>query len=244
MSDGFFETLRTYGGKPALLHAHLARLEAAMIASGYADQPPLEQLASEVMLANMAGGKEDAMFRITVERTAGGTDHKVQYLPIPPHALAGGAATVSLGLADVPGYAYPLKTTSRAIHSELLDAAAAKGQDEVLIADDGRLVEGTRTNVLLLFGDELATPPLGRCLPGVTREALLAVAPGLGLTVAERELTVEDLGKADEVLVSNALIEVRRAADIEGEAVGGRNPDMHLRLLAALLGYYRTAGTP
>jgi branched-subunit amino acid aminotransferase/4-amino-4-deoxychorismate lyase len=239
MSAGYFETLRTYGGRPALLGAHLARLESAMTASGYVSPPSIGQLFSEVALAHMTAGKEDAMIRIEVRPGDGGTEHEVQVLPIPAHALAGGAATASLGVADAPGYAYPLKSSDRELQTRLFDEATAAGRDEVLIADEGLLIEGARTNVFVLSGDELATPALGRCLPGVTREALIAVAPSIGLTVNERDVTTDELTEADEVLVSNALIEVRRASDIDGEPVGGRAPERHIQLLAALLAYYR-----
>ncbi len=235
VSEGYFETMRTYGGRPALLDRHLARLRSAVEASAMADAPASSQLAAEARTAAMAAGKEDVLIRIEVRDG----EHEVQALPLPVHALAGGAGLSAVILAEVPGYSYPLKSTERAVHAELLARAEAAGADEAIITDSGEVIEATRTNVLVLKDGELATPPAGRCLPGVTRDALLEVAPELGLTVAERRIDVDELASADEVLLSNALIEVRRVSRIGDDAVGGGDPGMHVRLLAALLARYR-----
>ncbi|MFD2420537.1 branched-chain amino acid aminotransferase [Amycolatopsis pigmentata] len=46
-------------------------------------------------------------------------------------------------------------------------------------------------NIFFVYGDRLVTPPLsGTILPGVTRASVLALAPELGLTVEERQVTL------------------------------------------------------
>lgn len=243
MNDGYFETFRTYGGQPALLGAHLRRLQEAVVENGFEGAPTIAELTTEARLLAKAAGGEDLMMRVSVERDeAGMVSHRIEPGPIPPHALAGGMANASATIADVPGYAYPLKSTLRAAHSELMDQAAAAGIDETIIVDGETVIEGTRTNVFVLNGDEFATPALGRCLPGVTREALLTLAPELGLNPVEREVTVAELSDPDEVFIANALIEIRPVTSIDGESVGGRSPGVHTRLVAALLNHYRTAG--
>jgi len=88
---------------------------------------------------------------------------------------AGLDATVSL--SDLPDYSYPHKSANYQLNVELLLAARQLGCDEVLIADDRQLIEAATSNVFVLSGDELVTPALGRCLPGITRGAVLVVVP-------------------------------------------------------------------
>jgi branched-subunit amino acid aminotransferase/4-amino-4-deoxychorismate lyase len=212
MTPEVFETLRTYDGVPALLDEHLARL-------GVSEDATLRR----DVLDRLAGESGDVVIRIV------GRD--IEFRPLPPDD-----DDVDLVTAEVPGYAYPIKLVDRELHNGLIDATDAF---DVLIHDDGMVIEGTRTNVFALTGDMLVTPPLGRPLPGVTRAAIAALAPSLGLSVEERDLSLDELREADEVLVTNSLRGVKRVATIDGEPVGGRQTDVRDELDAALLAYYR-----
>ena len=51
-------------------------------------------------------------------------------------------------------------------------------------------------NVMCLFGDTLATPPLdGSILPGVTRDSIMTLAREMGLRVEERPISVDEIRK-------------------------------------------------
>jgi para-aminobenzoate synthetase/4-amino-4-deoxychorismate lyase len=70
------------------------------------------------------------------------------------------------------------------------------------------LTESTYGNIVLRFGKERYTPPLATgLLPGVFRRHLLEAGE-----IEERTLTVDDLGKADEILLINS---VRRWIEVE-----------------------------
>ena len=75
-----------------------------------------------------------------------------------------------------------------------LAAKAEHGVDQVLFAPDGQITETGAANLLLLREDRLVTPALtGMMLPGITRDSLLTLAREAGMTVEERDLTVDDL---------------------------------------------------
>ena len=76
--------------------------------------------------------------------------------------------------------------------------------DEVLFLNErGEIVEGSRTNVFLRFGDSLVTPPLDAGpLDGVLRRALL---DDPAARCREGRLTLADLGKADSISFGNSL---------------------------------------
>lgn len=66
--------------------------------------------------------------------------------------------------------------------------------DQVLFAPGGIVQETGAANFMLVDGNELLTKPLdGSILAGVTRDSLLTLARDAGLTVSERDFTVDEL---------------------------------------------------
>lgn len=93
------------------------------------------------------------------------------------------------------------------LHAQV--AAKARGYDQVLWTDANthRFVEEVGTmNLFVRFADEVVTPPLeGTILPGITRQTVLELLRGDGLTVNERPLTLEEIQEAH---ASGQLLEV------------------------------------
>jgi branched-subunit amino acid aminotransferase/4-amino-4-deoxychorismate lyase len=246
--DSYFETLRVAGARPRLLGAHLDRLLAATADAGYRGVPNADRLRLWANDAIAAAGLPDAVLRITVSRgqrpallagPAGDATTIVYVSPLPDALREIARRPAHLALAQCGGYAFPRKSGSYQRNVELLDAARAAGLDEALICDGDEVIECATANVWVATGGELATPPLGRCLPGVTRAALLAAARASGLAAIERPLTLRELRAADAVLITNSLIDVRRVAGVDGESVGGGEAHaIHERLLEALLRTY------
>jgi branched-chain amino acid aminotransferase len=88
--------------------------------------------------------------------------------------------------------------------------SGAAGLDEALLLNDrGNITEGSTSNVFMVKGKSLVTPPLGSgLLPGITREVVLELAPSLGLEVVEQDFTVEDIRRCDESFLTSSLIEI------------------------------------
>jgi len=80
-------------------------------------------------------------------------------------------------------------------------------REGLLLDQQGRVIEGTMSNLLLLTGTVLLTPALAQCgVAGVTRERILQSAARLGWQVKVGDVSVEQLLAADEVGVCNSLI--------------------------------------
>lgn len=236
--DAYFETLRTYGGRPALLPRHLARLSSSLVAAGFPDPPSARTLEDEVAAAANEFSEGEVVVRVTVSRGVRefglSAEPKVTTRIVTAHLLASSNAGLDavLTLADVSGYAYPHKSSNYQLQASLLRDARESGFDEVLIADDGAVIEGATSNVFVISGDELATPSLGRCLPGITRQAVLDLAPKLGLTPVERAISTDELAEADGVFICNSLIELRTAANF------GKQSERIAELRTALVNHY------
>jgi para-aminobenzoate synthetase/4-amino-4-deoxychorismate lyase len=85
------------------------------------------------------------------------------------------------------------------------------GVEIVMLNLDGEVTETNISNVMLRFDHTWLTPAVSSgCLPGVQRELAL----DLGLAV-EASLTIEDMNRADEIAVTNAVRGWRKAVLIE-----------------------------
>ncbi len=114
----------------------------------------------------------------------------------------------------------------------LLDIAAAVAEaedarcDEVLfLGDDGYVFEGSVANVFLIQTTSgptrLVTPDLSHgVFPGITRQAILELAPAMGLRVAERRLAPAELFAADELFFCATTLEVAAVTRVDDHRIG------------------------
>lgn len=76
----------------------------------------------------------------------------------------------------------------------IMQARAAVQADQVLFCPNGDVQETGAANFLLIDGNEIITKALDSSfLHGITRDAILTLARDRGMTVSERELTVDEL---------------------------------------------------
>jgi branched-subunit amino acid aminotransferase/4-amino-4-deoxychorismate lyase len=255
---GVFETLRTYsaseasakeaGGRPFRLRAHLARLRAGAAFLGFRVVEPDDRIAEIVAELVEANAAPDARVRITA--TGGHADVAapsrptaatliVTAEPLAPYASdlyeRGAAAVLSTIRVSEADPTLRHKTTSRARHVLALRGARAAGALEAIFLNSaGRVAEGTVSNIFVVEGGGLATPPPEEgLLPGIARATVLELAEGLAIAAAERPITIEELRGADEVFLTNSIMEVMPVTRLEGQAVGAGKPGPVTRRLAA-----------
>lgn len=103
----------------------------------------------------------------------------------------------------------------------------AKGLDEaILLNDNDEVTETPGGSILILNGKTVSTPPLnGGILPSITRRIVLdELCPQLGLVVKERVLRVEDLRRADAVIVVGTLDEISKVQSIDDHYFQDNHP--------------------
>jgi branched-chain amino acid aminotransferase len=216
--DGVFEALKVAGGVPFAMTRHLARLGASAAGLGL-PEPDLDQIRAGVDAVLAAAGQPDrARIRITV--TAG---ESVLGSARPDGLTAAGLTVIIMlgALAEAPascdvavlpwprnerGVLAGVKTTSYAENVRALAWARAQGAAEAIFGNlAGNLCEGTGTNVFLVTGGRLVTPPLSAgCLAGVTR-ALVVEWAG----VAEEDVPLTALAGAEEAFLTGTTRDVQ-----------------------------------
>ena len=100
--------------------------------------------------------------------------------------------------------------------------ARSKGFDtSVMLNEHGRVSEGPGQNVFLVRDGVLITPrKTDAILEGITRDTVLGLASGLGLTVEEREVDPTELYIADELFFAGTAWEVTPVVEIDTYRVG------------------------
>lgn len=210
---GCFEALRVYEGRIFRLREHVARLgaSAAML---HLPLPPSDDI--EEWCRRVASG--DSALRILVSggidaRTIG-TDSKV---------------VVFCETLDPQPEAYTLQTRIAPWHSDgtLFELTGAKAlsygfnlaattaarfdgfDDALLVGESGWVLEGPNYTIGWVADGTLFTPSLDLGILGsITRSAVIDAAPAADVEIAEGRYGVDDLYRADEVLLMSSVREV------------------------------------
>jgi branched-chain amino acid aminotransferase len=243
VGDGVFETIKVIGGRPFALGRHIERLHRSARGLGL-DVPlgdsRLRAAIGELLAAAPTGEAETARLRITV--TGGvappgsgrGTAGPTLIIAVAP-LEAWEADTVALTVpwprnerSAVTG----LKTTSYAENVVALAEARKVGATEAIMPNlAGNLCEGTGTNVFVVRGGRLFTPPLlAGCLAGVTRALLLEELPDAD----EDNLPMTTLPEADEVLLTSSTRDVQPLRMLDGRRLPGIEGPVAKRAIDAI----------
>lgn len=220
VGDGVFETLRTGVDqrgrvRPFAPTRHLRRL--ARSAAGLGLPPPDLRLVAEavesVCQANpelIGGGRLRITYTSGVGPLGPARSTGVPTLVVTAARSTPMPATTTLALSPWPrnenGALAGLKTTSYAENAVMLAHANSLGAGEALLANvAGNICEGTGSNVFVVVDGQALTPPLSAgCLPGITRELVLEWC----VDVSEADLTIDDMGRADEVFLTSSTRDV------------------------------------
>jgi branched-chain amino acid aminotransferase len=103
--------------------------------------------------------------------------------------------------------------------------AVSRGFDiGILLGTDGFLAEGSTESVFIVKDGVLMTPPLGRVLSSITRMSILQAVPQIGLTVAERPITADELLAADEIFTVHTGTKIEPVARFEDRELAAPGP--------------------
>jgi branched-chain amino acid aminotransferase len=228
VGDGVFETLRVYGGIPFAWTRHLQRLARSAAGLGL-ELPEVATLRAHAAAVLAANDLSEARLRITI--TGGPAPLGSERAAVPSTVVVAASALTPLPpTADVVTVPWPrnergatagLKTISYAENVRALAFAHERGAGEAIFANTrGELCEATGSNVFVVRGRALLTPPESSgCLLGVTRALILELAAELGIDATETDLALDALTGADEAFLSSTTREVQAIAHVDGVAL-------------------------
>lgn len=250
--DSVFETLRTYARRPFALDEHMARLERS--AGRVLIRMPLDRaaFAREVETAVLGVDNEESIARVMLTRGQGeslGLDPALAPTPLrviivaPLQAVPAEKYATGIGVIThpAPRLADGTPAAGAKIGNYLaavlaMDAARKAGAEEALFVDhEGRVLEGSTSNVFAVKSGRLITVPedLG-ILPGITRAHLLRLAAQAQIVTEIRQITESELFDCDELFISSSIRELLPVVRVNGRPIGsGRPGTLSLSLLSA-----------
>lgn len=224
---GVFDYFRTYGGRPFYLEAHLARLERSASMIGLALPHSLNTIADIVYETVARNAHPESSVRVVI--TGGPSEDNITPVgqsrllvfvtPFRPQPAEWYREGVKVITRLTERYLPEAKTLNYIPAIVALQQARAHGAEDALYVDrQGRVLEGTTTNLFAFFGDTLVTPG-DDILCGITRQVVLELAASL-YTVQIRDLSVDNLLRADEVFITSSNKEICPVRQIDNAVIG------------------------
>ena len=256
--DSVYEVLRTYGGLAFEPGRHFRRLRASADRLGFSVPASDADLLAQVDALLARAGTGESYIRIIVSRGLGDCSYSFERVqgptvvmiqkPLPPYPAwhyEDGIKIAAVGVRrNHPRALDPAIKSSNLLNNILaMREAQSRGAEEpVLLNQEGFLAEGASTNVFLVRGGTLLTPPLSAgILAGITREVVLELLPGLGIPFGERPLHLEDLVSADEAFLTSTTREVVPVKQVDETTLGSGRPGPLTRRVMEAFGAYAPA---
>ncbi|MDP6381399.1 MAG: aminotransferase class IV [Phycisphaerae bacterium] len=237
LGAGIFETMRAYGCPVFRLGAHLARLRRGAEEFGIDVVESDEDLRSAIAEVMRQNDVADARLRLTATRgpmgrdlTGEGTPERatvvisaVAVVPYPDELYARGmtviASKIRVNESDPTTFH---KTTNYLPRLLALKEAHEAGCGEALMFNSkNHVAECATSNIFFVCNGRLLTPPVSEgLLPGITRQVVLKLAAELDIPAEEKVLVVDDLLSAEEIFLTNSIMELMPVCRFEQRPVG------------------------
>ncbi len=231
---GLFETMRAEGGRIFKLETHLERLRRsanAILTPIERDDLPEKAVFEELVSRNAL---KEARVRLTI--TAGSMRDAEPNTP---------RLTICATASPLSGY--PAELYDRGVQAAVCDFRQSPSDplaghkctaylprllglrqaqqkhclEALWFTTSKELAEGSISNVFVVRGGILKTPPLETpVLPGIARGLVLTIASDCNIECEQCALSIDDLLDADEVLLTNAIMQVMPVVRVERRDIG------------------------
>lgn len=254
-SDGVYELMPVYGGRPFRFDAHRERLARSLNEIQMQD-PHTRQEWREILgsLIEANGGGDQYVYWQVTRGAEKGRNHAplpniprtvfAFCAPLPVFSQAGAACITT---EDTRWARCDIKSVSLLANVLLRQLSVDAGAVETILLRDGNLMEASSSAVHVVIGGEIRTPPRSqRILPGTTRGVMEELATRAGIPYRSTPVSETELRTASEVWISSATREVMAVTKLDGRPVGSGEPGpLWRRLYQEFQSYKRElAGTP
>jgi D-alanine transaminase len=234
--DGVYELVPVYSRVPFRMDEHLARLERSLGAVRIRNPYSRAEWRDVIVQLVARQPFEDQGVYFQVTRGVAKRDHAfpkdaaptvfVMSNPLlspPPELVERGAAAVTA--VDDRWLHCDIKSISLLGNCLLRQASADAGAVETILFRDGRLTEASASNVFVVRGGVILSPPKSNLiLPGITYDVVVELAQAAGLPFEYRAVSEAELRGADEVWVTSSSKEVLAIVALDGKRVGDGKP--------------------
>ncbi len=230
---GIFETMRSYNGVVFSLKDHLDRLFFSAKKLSINNTYERKFITEAIYKLLKANKLTDARLRLTLtggpmsepeeKRQATLLITATKIRPYPPEYYKNGVLVVLCPFRQNPHEPiYKHKTINYFSRMLGLQFAHERRAAEALwFTIDNRLAEGCISNVFLVKDSALYTPPIKTpVLAGVARKTVCQLAIKNSIELVEKDLSIDDLLGADEIFLTNVIMQIMPVSGVEKHTVG------------------------
>ncbi|MHB8062841.1 MAG: aminotransferase class IV [Ruminiclostridium sp.] len=205
----FYEVIRIINGVPLFYEEHFARLKSSMIKLKHELTLSKRELKDQISKVCEQNKFSDCNIKVIVLQNEAEQNTLVFvnkfYYPAKQEYNNGVACcTIKLKRSN-PN----IKMIHIGYKEEIKRVADAKNVFEVLLVnDDGKITEGSKSNVFFVKGSKIYTSPVDYILMGVTRQYVIDVCTNLGYEVLETLIGIDSLTSFDAVFITGTSIAV------------------------------------
>lgn len=238
--DAVWEGLRLYWGRIFRLDQHLDRLVGSAQALAFAHIPSREAIVTEIRRTLEANGMFDGVhIRLTLTRgvkVTSGMDPRLnqsgstlivlaEHKP-PVYSTAGLTLVTSSVRRFPPDCLDPKIHHNNLIQSILakIEANAAGADDAVMLDTRGFIAETNATHLFIVDGGRVLTPRVVACPEGITRAAVLELCRANDIPCEERDLSLSEAYRADEMFCTGTMGELAAVTRLDGREIGDGRP--------------------
>ncbi len=231
--DGVYEVIPVFAGKPLRLTEHLDRLQRSMNKVSLKNpltQQEWEEIFQTLLESNPGGDRSiylqvtrgaapirDLSFSADIEPTVFVMVNDIK--PVDYAKLEKGIEAIAVD--DFRWKACDIKSVSLIANVMIRLSANEQNVMDAIMVRDGLVTEGTASNIFLVHGGSISTPPKSDCLlPGITRDLVIDLALANGLTVEERDIKQGELETADEIWLTSSTREIAPVVKLDNRVVG------------------------
>lgn len=235
--DGVYEVIPVYGGRLFRLAHHLQRLSSSLDAIRIGN--PMDDADWQVLLEQVVernGGGDCSVYLQVTRGVAPKRDHAFPTDVAPTVFMMSSPMSAGRDIDSEPGiHAVTLDDIrwdycnvkaitllpNVLLRQQAVDVEAA----EAILIKDGFATEGAASNLFIVHGDLLITPPKSpSLLPGITRDLILELAASHGIPYREADITREELTGADEIWLTSSTREISPVVRLDDLDIGDGTP--------------------
>lgn len=227
--DGVYEVIPVFNRKIFRFDEHIQRLENSLKAIYMVN--PLSKDDWLVIFNKLIDGLEVTEQSIYLQITRGVTarDHDISLAdaptvfamnrPIERKDLSVGIKAITF--EDIRWQYCDIKAITLLPSVLLRHKAKERGAKEAILIRNGYITEGAASNVFIIKGDKVYTPPKDQyVLPGITRDVVLEVLSKNKINYFETPVEIEQLLGADEIWVTSSTWEIVPVVKLDNKPVG------------------------
>ena len=227
--DGVYEVIPSYNKKLFLFQEHLERLRSSLSKTFINEPDDLNHLEDTLLELHNRNIHKNQFFYIQISRGAQEERSHLsndrlsptvfitsQKLEDNPYRINPSKPGLKIRLEeDLRWGRCDIKTTALmgnilSMHDPSLDPV-----DEIVLFKNGKINEGSKSNIFMAKKDKVYTPPLSKnILPGITRNYVIQLLQKNNLILVEEEISIDFVYESDEIWLTSSTKEIQPVAQV------------------------------